>query len=112
MKVRELIEQLQELDPELHVEIPTGPAWFVGVLPAYYDGVHCQLITDPNAHYYNVLGFKYTYEGSKVVIYSHSIADAMLDDPEIPVDLSELPGDARKRHEEAVEKMRKEYREL
>lgn len=112
MKVRELIEQLQECDPEAHVETAGGPAWFVATLPAYYDGSHVQLVTDPNTKFYNVLGFKITDEGSKVVIYPHDIQDAMLDNPEIPIDLSGLIGPRRSSAEKHIDALREKYREM
>lgn len=108
MKTAELIRRLQEADPtgELPVCVGNVDVYFVQTLPAYYDGQLQQLVHDEGKRpYYSVVGAKITRRGTKVDIVTHSIRDALLDHPDMPVECDE-PSMA-----ERVEQWRQEARE-
>lgn len=92
MKTKKLIELLQKEDPTGEEEVSVGnqDIFFVAKEPAYYDGRQQVLIRDWDNKYYNVIGAKYRSRGSKIVIHTHSIADALWENPDLPVDYSEL----------------------
>lgn len=49
MKTKELIEQLQKVDPsgELHIVLPSGDIpWFAMSEPGYWNGCYSYLVTD------------------------------------------------------------------
>lgn len=105
MKTKKLIELLQAADATGELECCVGNVdiHFVSQEPAYYDGRLEILIRDENIRYYNVIGAKITGRGRKIQIHTLSIEDAMIDDPDLPVDLSECSnGD----YAAAVEKWR------
>lgn len=87
MKTKELIRQLQEVDPEGDAEcmVDGVDIHFVEGLPGYYDGCYQILIRDPKLPYYNVMAVKITKKGMKVRLHIHSARDAILDDPKMPV---------------------------
>lgn len=90
MKTKELIKRLNDADPtgEAEVCVDNTDILFVEALPAYYDGYLQVLIRDKTKEpYYNVVGAKYVNEGKKVCIHQHSIEDAIIENPELPVDL-------------------------
>ncbi len=117
MKTKELIRLLQEADPTGEEEACVGNVdiHFVEALPAYYDGALQVLKRDESkSPYYNIVGGKYVRSGTKVVIHTLSITDALHNagaDGEFEVDYSELPTDriesAKKSHEEIREWHRK-----
>ena len=87
MKTRELIAQLNECDPtgELEVCIGNVDIHFVGKEPAYYDGCLQVLKRDEACEYYNIIGAEFRSGGFKIVINELNIADALLNNPEMPV---------------------------
>lgn len=116
MKTKELIRRLQEEDPEGEAECCIGNAdiLFVEKVPAFYDGRLQVLIRDEKLKpFYDVVGAKITGHGEKVFIVKHSIEDMLLDDPELPVDLSEVIQPQWKEWcERDVEMWRKEARDI
>ena len=90
MKTKELIRRLQEADPAGEEECVVGnhDIFFVENLPAYYDGRRQQLVRDPSkAPYYDVVGARITGTGRKVQIHTLSVADALENNPDMPVEL-------------------------
>jgi hypothetical protein len=105
MKTRELIARLQEADPEGNTECCVGneDIFFVDGMPAYYDGRLQVLIRDESkSPFYNVVGAKVTSKGAKIKIVTHSIEDAISENPELPVDTSEIGNDQYRKEYEAV----------
>ena len=84
MKVKELIAELQRLDP-------TGELFLDGVasvdrLPGYYDGAGTQIILDLNWNY----SFHVTDKVDKIRITTYSLEDAVWDEATITSDLDEV----------------------
>jgi len=88
MKTKELIRQLQEADPSGEIEVCCGneDIHFVETLEAYYDGKLQVLKRDPSKTCYNIIGAKVTTRGCKVQIHSHSIRDAISNNPDLPIE--------------------------
>lgn len=89
MKTAELIRQLQEADPSGELEVTVGKQdiFFLQVMPGYYDGCHQVLKRDPELEgkCYNIIGADIRSGGQHVCIETHSIRDAMADNPDFPV---------------------------
>ncbi len=79
MKTKELIRQLQEVDPSGEEECSVGnqDIHFVVKEPAYYDGCLQVLQRDETRNDYNIIGAKVTSEGDKIVIHTLSIRSAI-----------------------------------
>jgi len=92
MKTKELIERLQEADPsgELPVCNDNYDILFIDVVAAYYDGRLEQLIRDPESKYYGVTGARVLCSGDKVRIHTHSIEDAIWENQDLLIDLSDI----------------------
>jgi hypothetical protein len=115
MKTRELIDQLQRADPsgELEVIADGTPVYFVSRQDAYYDGPLEMLIHDDSKRpYYSIVGYKVTQRGQKVRLHLMGLSDVLLDEPEAPVDLSELSDWSRERWANRVAGVRDFMREL
>jgi len=111
MKTKELIRQLNIADPTGEEEVCVGNAdiLFVESEPAYYDGHLQVLIRDTTKDpYYNVVGAKYVGKGKKVCIKYHSIESAIMENPELPVDFSEISTVDNKYYLECVKQYRRE----
>lgn len=106
MKTKTLIKLLQEADPSGELECNAGlkDIFFVERLPYFYDGIAQVLIRDESRTDYNVIGAKFNIE-DKICIVTHSIEDAMLDHPNLPV---EYPNEYAARYKGRVEKWRQE----
>ena len=81
MKTKELIRQLQEIDPSGDEECCIGNAdiHFVDKLPAYYDGTLQILKRDDEG---NIIGGEFKKYGSKIVIRDYSLYGWILDEIE------------------------------
>ena len=115
MKVKELIAELNKIDPtgEEEVCIDNRDIHFVELLPAYYDGKLQRLIRDEKKQGNNIVGAKFTTKGCKVVIHYLGIEDVILDYVDLPVDYSELGSPERiAEYIEMVEKWREETRKI
>lgn len=110
MKTKELIRQLQKCDPTGEEEVFVGNIDILEVagMPAYYDGAVQQLVRDPNNKYYNVIGGIYRRSGAKIQIQLCSFDDALMEDPELPIDVSEV----HDHDKEQVEAWRQENRDI
>ena len=85
MKTKELIKQLQEIDPSGELECCVGNAdiLFLDREPAYWDGCLQVLVKDEKGR---IVGGKYTCKGSKVIIKTLSFGDAIFDVYDFPVE--------------------------
>ena len=113
MKTKELIRRLQIEDPvgETEVCVDNVDILFVSGEPAYHDGPAQVLIRDESNPYYNVIGAKYLRSGSKIVIHTHSISDAITDNSDLPVDYSQLSpvqAENTRRHHDATRQFMKD----
>ena len=111
MKTKEVIRLLQEADPTGEEEVSVGnqDVYDVRKEPAYWDGCQQILIRDESLNCYNVIGAKYTSEGSKIVISPMSIDRAVWENPDLPV---EFEGDLAQDYQERVKKYRKQVRDF
>lgn len=116
MKTKDLIKKLQEADPSGELECAIGgnvDIWEVYETPAYYDGCLEILKRDHTKDpYYNICGGIITGLGQKINIRPMSIEDAMLDDPDMPVDVVGYSPESKERIEKQVEKWRKETKDI
>lgn len=87
MKTKDLIALLQKADPTGELECCVRNRDIFAVYPteAYWDGPQQILVRDPANPHYNVVGAIFNREGTKVQIETHSIKDAIFENPELPV---------------------------
>lgn len=112
MKTKDLIAELIKADPSGELEVIAGgtPIYFVDCEPAYYDGPLKILIQDKSLTCYNITGFKYTHQGEKVRLHLMDLDDVLLNDPDLPVDISEVTEHSRERTLDFINKTRDEMR--
>jgi hypothetical protein len=111
MTTKELIQRLQEEDPEGNTEVVVGgePIHWIENLPAYYDGRCGSLILDHSKDpYYNIVGYRVRESGRKVRLGTVDLEDVLYDNPNATVDLSDLQEREREQWEEKVQKVRRE----
>lgn len=109
MKTKEVIKLLQDADPSGELECfgcGNSDITYVDCLPAYYDGSGQLIIRDEKGR---VIGAKFLRSGNKVCIRTMDIEDALWDNPDLPVDFSEIQ--EWHNYRENVEKIRKEVKE-
>lgn len=91
MKVKKLIELLQEFDDDGEVCILTEDGnvdiFNIQEMEGYWDGAYQVLDRDWECKYYNIIGAKYRTDGSKIVIKPMGIEDALLDNPDLPIEV-------------------------
>lgn len=115
MKTKELIRELQQIDPSGNQEVVIGTEaiHFVQKVPAYYDGCYTTLIRDSELGHIIVAGIKSV--GDKIDIKSMHWKDVLCDNPDakIEADFSSF-SDAtqRKEMEQEIEDYRDEMRVL
>lgn len=93
MKSKDLIAELQKLDPSGEIEVCCENLDIsrIGLEPAYYDGALQTLLHDENGR---ICGAKYKRNGSKIVLCPLSISDAIhFYEIENNIDYSELSED-------------------
>jgi len=93
VKTSELIRLLQEADPSGEAEccVDNEDIHCLDVLPGYYDGRLQVFTRDPTKlPYFDIVGAKITGRGTKVKIRHLSIEELLIDNPEMPVDTSEV----------------------
>jgi hypothetical protein len=111
MRTKDLIKKLQEADPsgELECNVMGHDVFYIDRSPYYYDGYSEVLIRDPAKEpYYNVIGAKFNAPEDKITIVTHSIEDALYEDPELPI---EYPGSSERNYKSWVEQTRQEARD-
>jgi hypothetical protein len=116
MKSKKLIELLQKEDPsgegEVCVMTEDGNVdifhleWKEG----YWDGPYQVLKRDWSSEYYNVIGAHYRNDGAKLCLRPLSIEDALLDDEELPVEITDIA--VEKRLADQVGSWREEMRKI
>jgi hypothetical protein len=82
MKTKELIKQLQELDPTGEVEVcinNTSDIFTIDLLPAYYDGKLTVLKRDLTKECYNITGIEIKAEGQKISLLDYPLEDYIID---------------------------------
>lgn len=81
MKSKELIEELQKLDPSGEIEVVVGgeAIYFVDHQPGYYDGAYEVLTRDPSKKCFNITKIKRTRQGSKLKIRTFSAENLIWD---------------------------------
>lgn len=116
MQNKKLQELLSGYPDDMEVSVGNVDIFSIHQLPYYWDGCQQVLIRDPKLEpYYDVVGVKYRYHGQKLYINTLSIDDVILDDPDIPVDFSELQESyptAYKRYLEYVELKREKSKNI
>lgn len=117
MKTRELIRLLNEADPSGELECCVGNVDIldVSVEPSYWDGTLQVLRRDPEKEpYYNIVSadFIRSDEVNKVVINTHSISDAIYENPELPVGYIGFGGEYYTKLERMVEETRESSRRV
>lgn len=115
MKRDELIKLIMEADPDGVAEfcVDNADIYYLEPKPAYYDGYLQLLVHDEKAKpFYSIVGAKRTGSGLKVCIQPMSIRDCLWDNPEMPVDYSELSDTTKKRYFEQDEEVRGKSRKV
>lgn len=112
MKTKDVIEMLQEADPSGELECVVGnhDIFCAHVEPAYWDGSMQLLVREKDNPYYNVTGAIYTSQGDKVQINTMGIDDALCNDPDLPVEVTDTF--VNKRMQDQVNAWRKENQEI
>lgn len=112
MKVKELIRQLQELDPTGEIEVNgwAGDIHFADRTPYYYDGYVYTLIKDQDGCVKGMEIGSPTNQ-DKIILHELDIEDVLLDDPELPI-IIHIDGQARERYEQKVDKARQAMRQI
>jgi hypothetical protein len=105
MKTNELIEELKQLDPdnECDVCVGTHPVRFPDRMPWYYDGRKETVVRDENN---NPILVGYIAGADKIKLISDSIEDALLDNPDCPIDVSGITykGEVDARHQKWLDR--------
>jgi len=114
MTTAELIKELQKADPtgNLPVCMENEDILCVYGSPAYFDGCLQQLVRDESNPYYNIIGAQIIASGDKINIKTHSIEWALLDNPELPIELVGMSEDGEKRDQARIDKWRQEAKEI
>ena len=124
MKVKHLIKRLQELDPTGEIEVSVGndDILLLKKKSASEDGFQQILIRDEAAmgHIvveskmmkYDVVGVKLVAKGEKIVIYPHGVEDIFLENPDMPIDYSELSPSDIELYKKKHETIRKQYEKI
>jgi hypothetical protein len=113
MKTKDLIRELQELDPTGELEVTSGNCdiHFVSRQPSYYDGCAKILIRDESKKpYYDIIGVRICSEGEKIRLHTINIDSIFLDVPEAIIEYdSEY---SRDHYHEIVEKTRVDMKKI
>lgn len=106
MKTKEIIEQLQYLDPSGELECSAdGNIVEIVITPAYYDGAQ-EIITGRTRG-------KYNYSNPKITFYSQTFRDKLDDYPEdFEIDYSDLPEPKRTEYFKKDEQYRSQVKKL
>lgn len=105
MTTRELIGMLMALDPEGNIPVVVGnhDIYFAQRLPGHYDGARQELLHDneKRGRAWSVIGAKVTTGGEKISIRPMSIAEVLVDMPDLPIEGADPTDVARWRSEAA-----------
>jgi len=117
MKVRELIRQLQELDPTGEIEVIgwAGDIYFAERMSDYYDGHPLLLIRDDSLKpYYDIVGMQIgspTGE-DKIVLHEMDLKDVLLDNPDLKVIINTGSSHSNDRYQKMVDEARAEMKAI
>lgn len=113
MRTSELIKELQTLDPndECVICVSNHPVSDVGRMPWYYDG-RVEFIERDHKNIPTKAG--YPNHGSKIKIYFDTLEDALIDNPDVELDLSGITyqDKVEVRYMENIEKWKEEGHEF
>jgi hypothetical protein len=112
MTTKELIAELQRSDPtgEEQVVCPGNEAILcVERIPAYHDGACEELIKNENGL---IIGGRLRREGKKVRIVTCSLEWALLDNPDLPIEVPTKKWDHSEHCKQEVERWRTEARKI
>lgn len=115
MKSKNLIKLLQYIDPSGEIEVvgnDNADIHFFELKQSYWDGKAQIHIRDKDD---KIIGIKYQVEGNKIQIRTYSVEDAIFDNPDILVDVSEIRSHmsaSLESIEMMIEDLRKESRKL
>ncbi len=113
MKTKDLIRELQELDPTGEVEVTSGNSDIHSLerLPSYYDGCAKILIKDESKKpYHDIIGVRICSEGDKIRLNSPGIDSIFLDTPEAIIEYdSEY---SRDHYQVVVENIRSDIKKI
>ena len=119
MTIKELMAEFQDMidhgvDPETPVCAGNYEVYFAEIQPAYYDGRLQRIVIDPAKRpYYSIVGAKVTAEGNKCSLHCLGVESVVFDNPDIPVDLSELGNKEDEQHwKKRIEEWRAESRAI
>ena len=114
MKVKKLIELLQEFDDDGEVCISTEDGnvdiFNLEQVPGYWDGVYHVMKRDWTKTCYNIIGAEYRSDGWKIVIKPMSIQDALTDNSDLPIEVTDTF--VEKRMQKQVDEWRKEAKDI
>lgn len=114
MKVKKLIELLQEFNDDDEVCMPTEDGnvdiFCLEQKEGYWDGVFQVLERDWTKTCYNIVGAKYRSDGWKIVIQPHSIQDALIDNPNLPIEV--IDGFVDKKMQKRVDEWRQSAKKI
>ncbi len=95
MTSKELIAELQRIDPEGNIDVcvDNQPIYFLEKAPAYWDGKLGRLIEDPalKGKAYSIIGYEIVSSGSKIKIRTIGLGDVLFEDPDLPVTYNGSP---------------------
>lgn len=115
MKSKDLIAQLQEIDPDGETEVFVGgdDIYFAEVLPWYWDGRPARLVRNEDKKpYYHIDGFIYgeTPNGKKIRLNTMSMGDVLFHNPDAETQV--LGTDHNGENAKMVERIREDNRRL
>jgi hypothetical protein len=118
VKSKELIRLLMEQDPSGETEVSVGnhDIYFIERQPAYWDGSLQRIIIDESKKpYYSVVGAKVVSSGFKLTLHTMGVEDVLENEPDAPVDLSDLEAHMPDSYEDwkrRVENYRNEIKQI
>jgi len=115
MKTKELIKELQEIDPDGELEVTVGksPIYYLETLPSYYDGPRDELIQDQSLDpHYNITGIRVIRDGYHVCINTMRLDDVLTDNPDAIVEYDYEPREWDKQQEEHWRNFGRELKEF
>lgn len=112
MKSKELIRQLQELDPTGEIEVTGwyGAIHFANRTQYYWDGYVHTLILDEHGCAKGMRIGPIANE-DKIVLHEMDLEDVLLDNPDAPITIN-VSGSSRERYEKKVAEARQKMRQI
>ncbi len=95
----------------MEVSVGNCDIHFVAGEPGYYDGCQQVLVRDETCDHYNIIGGKYNSTKEKIVIHTLAFSDAIWNNPDMPIDYSDLSKDRTERYKQNNDKTRQEAKD-